>query len=256
MKNAARTFDFHQCPAVDGGVPHAGGPVLPPAAPSVLIGGLPAARVDDHAACAGAPDTIKRGAPSVLIEGKKAARRGDGTVHLGVIMVGHPRVLIGGTMAPGSDADTIQMAMDQIRASDFAKWPHGQAVLAKLEQLQKDGKIGFADLSDVSKKPNEQADGTWENDKQRLTVDRQYDRSPDATASELVHEGSHATYYDEHGPDTHSSIDQETQTNRDQQDFYSEQRQCGYYSPEQERRRAAPSLRDDVRDRYPHLPEH
>ena len=42
---AARITDMHVCPMVTGIVPHVGGPILPPGAVTVLIGGLPAARV-------------------------------------------------------------------------------------------------------------------------------------------------------------------------------------------------------------------
>jgi uncharacterized Zn-binding protein involved in type VI secretion len=47
-------------------VPHVGGPILPPGGLPVLIGGMPAARVGDMAACS-APIIV--GAPTVLIGG-------------------------------------------------------------------------------------------------------------------------------------------------------------------------------------------
>ena len=96
MKPAARVTDMHTCPMVTGVVPHVGGPILPPGAPTVLIGNLPAARVGDLATCVGPPDTIVLGSATVLIEGKPAARMGDTTAHGGVIVVGWPTVLIGG----------------------------------------------------------------------------------------------------------------------------------------------------------------
>ncbi len=64
---AARLTDMHACPMVTGIVPHVGGPIVGPGAPTVLIGGLPAARVGDMATCVGPPDTIVVGAPTVLI---------------------------------------------------------------------------------------------------------------------------------------------------------------------------------------------
>ncbi len=43
-------------------------PILPPGSPTVLIGGLPAARVGDLATCVGPPDTIlPPGCPTVMI---------------------------------------------------------------------------------------------------------------------------------------------------------------------------------------------
>lgn len=96
-KPAARVADMHTCPMVNPGpVPHVGGPILLPGCPMVLIGGLPAARVGDMAACVGPPDTIiPPGSPTVLIGGMPAARMGDMTAHGGVIVMGLPTVLIG-----------------------------------------------------------------------------------------------------------------------------------------------------------------
>jgi uncharacterized Zn-binding protein involved in type VI secretion len=65
---AARVSDMHMCPMVTGIVPHVGGPILPPGSPTVLIGGLPAARVGGMATCVGPPDSIlPPGCPTVLI---------------------------------------------------------------------------------------------------------------------------------------------------------------------------------------------
>lgn len=96
MPPAARITDMHTCPMVNPGpVPHVGGPILPPGSPSVLIGGMPAARVGDMAVCTGPPDTIIQGSGTVLISGMPAARMGDATAHGGVIVAGCPTVIIG-----------------------------------------------------------------------------------------------------------------------------------------------------------------
>lgn len=95
MQSAARLTDLHVCPMVTGVVPHVGGPIVSPGAPTVLIGGLPAARLGDMAVCVGPPDSIVAGAPTVLIAGQPAARLGDGTAHGGVITLGCFTVLIG-----------------------------------------------------------------------------------------------------------------------------------------------------------------
>ena len=92
---AARITDMHVCPMVTGVVPHVGGPILPAGAPTVLIGGLPAARVGDMATCVGPPDTIIAGSGTVMIGGMPAARMGDSTAHGGTIVLGLPTVLIG-----------------------------------------------------------------------------------------------------------------------------------------------------------------
>ncbi len=92
---AARLTDMHTCPMVTGIVPHVGGPISGPGCPTVLIGGLPAARATDMAVCVGPPDTLVPGSPRVLIGGMPAARMGDSTGHGGVIILGCPTVLIG-----------------------------------------------------------------------------------------------------------------------------------------------------------------
>lgn len=97
---AARISDMHTCPMATPGtppVPHVGGPVIPPCAITVIIGGLPAARVGDMAVCVGPPDTIMVGSMTVIIQGQNAARVGDTTMHGGVITgPGCPTVIIGG----------------------------------------------------------------------------------------------------------------------------------------------------------------
>ncbi|HLP54210.1 MAG TPA: PAAR domain-containing protein [Fluviicola sp.] len=92
---AARITDMHVCPMVTGTVPHVGGPILPPGAPTVLIGGMPAALVGDMCVCTGPPDSIVKGSATVMIAGKPAARMGDSTAHGGTIVAGLPTVLIG-----------------------------------------------------------------------------------------------------------------------------------------------------------------
>lgn len=99
MPSAARLTDLHTCPMVTPGVPpvpHVGGPILGPGAPTVLIGGLPTATVGDPCLCIGPPDVVVNGSSSVFICGRPAARMGDGTAHGGSIAVGMPTVQIGG----------------------------------------------------------------------------------------------------------------------------------------------------------------
>ncbi len=90
MPPTARLTDPHVCPI------HGGDLILPPCCPTVLIGNLPAARVTDLAACAGAPDAIAFGSTTVIIGYLPAARLGDPTVHGGVIVMGLPTVIVGG----------------------------------------------------------------------------------------------------------------------------------------------------------------
>ncbi|MCL2723280.1 MAG: PAAR domain-containing protein [Polyangiaceae bacterium] len=86
---------MHTCPQSSGPIPHVGGPILPPNAPTVQIGGRPAARMEDHAFCVGPQDTLAKGAFPVPICGNPAARMTDTTAHGGVITGGHGTVLIG-----------------------------------------------------------------------------------------------------------------------------------------------------------------
>ena len=68
-------------------------PIIPPGAPTVLIGGLPAARLGDSCGV----DAIVKGSATVMIGGMPAARIADLTAAGGAIMPpGAPTVLIGG----------------------------------------------------------------------------------------------------------------------------------------------------------------
>ena len=75
MPPAARVGDMHTCPMFDGPKPHV-------------------ARVGDMCTCVGPPDSIIMGSPTVLIGGMPAARMGDSTAHGGVIVMGCPTVII------------------------------------------------------------------------------------------------------------------------------------------------------------------
>jgi uncharacterized Zn-binding protein involved in type VI secretion len=89
MSLAARITDMIVSTATMG-VPT---PIIPPGAPTVLIGGLPAARVGDTCGV----DAIVMGSMTVLIAGMPAARIGDPTGGGGIVSaVGAPTVLIGG----------------------------------------------------------------------------------------------------------------------------------------------------------------
>ncbi|HEV3022676.1 MAG TPA: PAAR domain-containing protein [Pirellulales bacterium] len=92
---AARASDMHVCPMVTVLVPHVGGPILPPGCPTVLIGGMPAARATDMATCVGPPDVILPGGSTTLIGSMPAARLGDMTAHGGSIVLGCFTVLVG-----------------------------------------------------------------------------------------------------------------------------------------------------------------
>lgn len=71
---AARVTDLHVCPMMTNYVPHVGGPIQT-GSTGVKIGGQKAARVGDMLSCTGPPDTIASGCQTVLI--------GDGGVGAG-----------------------------------------------------------------------------------------------------------------------------------------------------------------------------
>jgi uncharacterized Zn-binding protein involved in type VI secretion len=86
---------MHTCPMITVLVPHVGGPILPPGDPTVLIAGMPAARMGDLCTCVGPPDVIVMGDFTVLVGGQPLARMGDMTAHGGVIIMGDPTVTAG-----------------------------------------------------------------------------------------------------------------------------------------------------------------
>ncbi len=89
MFPAARVTDMIVSPATMG-IPT---PIIPPGAPTVLILGLPAARLSDTCGV----DAIVKGSATVLIAGMPAARILDITASGGTIIgPGAPTVLIGG----------------------------------------------------------------------------------------------------------------------------------------------------------------
>ena len=99
MPPAARITDLHVCPMVTPGlppIPHVGGPVIGPGAPTVLIGNLPASVLGDNAVCVGPPDSVVMGSATVMICNKPAVRLGDTTAHGGKVALGFPTVMIGG----------------------------------------------------------------------------------------------------------------------------------------------------------------
>jgi uncharacterized Zn-binding protein involved in type VI secretion len=88
MFPAARITDMISSPATSG-TPT---PIIPPGAPNVLIGGLPAARVTDTCGV----DAIIHGSLTVKIGGLPAARVADPTASGGVILPpGAINVIIG-----------------------------------------------------------------------------------------------------------------------------------------------------------------
>lgn len=149
---AARVTDMHVCPMVTGIVPHVGGPILPPAAVTVLTCKLPQARLTDMCVCVGPPDIIvSPGAPTVLVMKLPAARMGDMTAHGGVIVMGCFTVLIGSAGAVPTSimvgtAITIEgdLAFQQAAVAalnQIASTPSGAQMLSDIEKAGKPVKL-------------------------------------------------------------------------------------------------------------------
>ena len=103
MPPAARKTDLQLCPTGKSSAPIATG------AETVLIEGLPAARVGDTSACADGPTKIESGCATVIIEGSRAARITDTTCHMGKIIIGATTVLVG-DQGGGSATGTMDAA--------------------------------------------------------------------------------------------------------------------------------------------------
>jgi type VI secretion system secreted protein VgrG len=129
-KPAARVTDMHTCPMVTGVVPHVGGPIIPPCQFNVLTCLMPQARISDMAICVGPIDMIIQGSPTVLVGGLPAARLGDMTVHGGVIITGCFTVLIGeaGGGGGGGGAETDEPD------SDVSIGKQAKAYIAELKE--------------------------------------------------------------------------------------------------------------------------
>jgi uncharacterized Zn-binding protein involved in type VI secretion len=92
MPPAARITDNHVSPSSYGSP----APILPPGEPTVLIGGLPAARATDMVTATAIPvDMISMGSTTVMIGGLPAARMTDPTASGGMIIGGEFTVMIG-----------------------------------------------------------------------------------------------------------------------------------------------------------------
>ncbi len=80
----------------------------------------------------------------------------------------------------------------------------------------------------------------------------------EALALYLVWEGSYGVYRDDHPGTKGDSIEEELFANTNQLDYYEERRAKGNFDRELERRRIArlaKRLREDVKGRYPNLPD-
>lgn len=146
---------------------------------------------------------------------------------------------------------TVDGAITSIKGSSFATTEEGKKVVSKIEELNTSGKIKFESMSPSTR-------GKWSGSE--IVVNANFSGDVDATASELVHEATHALHEDEFpASKTKITIDEEMRTNENQLALYEDQRKGGFRDPELEQRRndqANGKLRDNVRRRYPGTPEH
>lgn len=90
-----RLTDSHVCPMVTGIVPHVGGIIAGPGAPTVLVMNMPASVMGDITVCVGPPGTVVMGSPTVLAMNKPVTRLTSNTAHGGVVVgPGAPTVLV------------------------------------------------------------------------------------------------------------------------------------------------------------------
>jgi uncharacterized Zn-binding protein involved in type VI secretion len=165
---AARITDPHICPLVTVLVPHVGGPVAGPCAPTVLTGGLPQARVGDMCVCVGPPDAIAWGSFNVIVSGSMAARMLDPTIHGGMIAFGFPTVLIGtrspfggggGAPAPAPQSPEcaqLEAAMNDAMLADHT-YGENPALPPGYTQLDPNTPEGQREIRDLGLQPNELA---------------------------------------------------------------------------------------------------
>ena len=175
---------MHICPMVTVLVPHVGGPIAGPCAPTVLTGMMPQARITDLCVCVGPPDVIiPPCAPTVLVSGLPAARIGDMTAHGGAIILGCFTVLIGSAGAGGPGArggipDPVVPPFDLVRQSP--------TLATQLQQLLNDGwTIQYGPAGGGS---------TCDRDRKVITIDANDRNNPEALTQTLAHEFGHATY--------------------------------------------------------------
>lgn len=90
-----RLTDQHVCPMVTVLVPHVGGPIVGPGAPTVLVMNMPASVMGDMAVCVGPPSAVVMGSPTVLVTNRPVTRLTSNTAHGGVVVgPGAPTVLV------------------------------------------------------------------------------------------------------------------------------------------------------------------
>ena len=135
---AATLDDLHVCPLCSPG-PHVGGPVMV-GAPTVLVGGRPAARVGDPCACAApAPDVIVSGCPTVLIGGASGAAS-PGAAAAAASAAG--AALRPGTPGTGAEARPLSPWVGVAYADPSGRPVAGWAYHAEGDGDERDGVVG------------------------------------------------------------------------------------------------------------------
>lgn len=82
------------CPMVDGIIPHVGGNIDGPGAPTVIADGMPVSCEGDMGICVGPPCTVALGFPTVLAEGRPVAVVGMSITDHGGDIVGPGAVTV------------------------------------------------------------------------------------------------------------------------------------------------------------------
>lgn len=154
---------------------------------------------------------------------------------------------MGSYAAQAAPPTPVQTAIQNIKNSDWAKTPDGQAVVAKIDAST----IAGAALPAGTRGDWNGATGTIQYNSTR------YGSNVDAIASELVHEASHGVYEDRNPASKTggNTLTEERFTNTNQLDYYSEQKKknAAFSDPDLDKRqkdRAAGNLDANIQSRY------
>jgi uncharacterized Zn-binding protein involved in type VI secretion len=216
---------------------------------TVLVNGSAAAVFTSQCGCWYAPagNMIATGHPRVFIGGLFAAREWDYTSHGGHVRTAtaSPNVFYG----TKTDADRIEMAIDRIRHSKFGQTEEGKKVVAKLEELQAQDKIHYADAHEATQMDMHAERGEYNPQTDQITLNPQGPDDKDdvdATARDLTHEGTHAV-----DGDKPNYVDTETKCWSNETELYKEQNP-GYPGPSDEHDRflAAPDKEGYIEQKY------
>jgi uncharacterized Zn-binding protein involved in type VI secretion len=188
---AARITDMHVCPQVTVLVPHIGGPIIQGAL-TVLTGMMPQSRVGDMAVCVGPPDMIVQGQFNVLVGDGGAGGGGAGGGGLGGMVGAIMGAVMAGMSSPAPSAPDKPAAPAEPKTGDIvdhANNPFVQKSLTLQQQVKALEKDGW------KIKYGEAGKGSYRSkNKKEITIDVNEASDSGRVAQTLAHEAGHANY--------------------------------------------------------------